>query len=212
MVSLTFEKGCSYEIKDNNRLPVIFKEVESRLNERFSVDSVLLYSTLPAISSGAYSIQVVREQNPFLLVRRWDKEYMWDNQQVPGIYRLDGIIMREKGIDLSQDNVDRLLDPRMLNNIAINDHDRILLDGIIFGLSINTAQRIGSFTWDLSEQLHHAASHLIGVLRELAGIEWLTCNNLRGVYRIFIYAYIWLCNPVQTFLWSTPCILTSINS
>ncbi len=59
----------------------------------------------------------------------------------------------------------------MLNNTVINDHDRILPDGIIFGLSINTAQRIGSFTWDLSEQLNHAAMHLIGVLHEPAGIE-----------------------------------------
>ncbi len=149
---------------------LFFKEVESRLNERFSTDSVLLYSALPTIGPGAYSIQVVQEQDPFLLVRRWDTEYM-SNNQVSGIYRLDGIVMREDRIDLSQDNVDRLLDPRILNNIAIRDHDSILLDGVIFGLSINTGQWTGTFSWDLPKQLNPTTIQLIEMLHELAGVE-----------------------------------------
>jgi len=150
---------------------LFFKEVESRLNERFSTDSVLLYSELPTISPGAYSIQVVQQRNPFLLVRRWDTEYTGNNQQVRGIYRLDDIVMREEHIELSQDVMDSLLDPHILNSISINAHDHILLDGIIFGLTISTAQRTVSFNWDLPKQLNHPAIQLIGMLHELAGIE-----------------------------------------
>jgi len=151
---------------------LFFKEVENRLNQLFSSDSVLLYSALLTISPGAYSVQVVNEQNPFLLVRRWDTEYM-SNNQVSGIYSLDGIVMREERIDLSQNNVNKLLDPRILNNIAISDHNKILLGGVRFYLAFCTKNQSNTYSWQLSEQLNKAVQELIGTVHGLAGF-----NNL----------------------------------
>jgi hypothetical protein len=138
--------------------------IEAELTTPFSIDSNVIFSILPSMGSGHFSIQLIEAGRPFLLVRHWNQD---PGQNIPlGIFNLDNIKIDEDQVEISADDISILRNIKTID-IEIKDLDGIILDGIDFKLIVNGQQ----FQWRASEQITMELQQLLSKMIDLAGLQ-----------------------------------------
>ncbi len=138
-------------------------ELKARFISPFNSDTRIIYSVFPAFYEGNYSLQLIDEDEPYILVRKWKQDI--SNSSHLGIYKPDDISFEETQINISKEQRDKLLEIAERKLIA-NGLETVMLDGVTFDLIIYGKEN-QKLTWQLPEQLNNQALKLTNQLEEL---------------------------------------------
>lgn len=147
----------------NNYLDLI-NHVETELTKSRSANSEVIFSVLPSLGSGHFSIQLIEADKPYLLVRQWNQDLGQSIQL--GIYNLDSVIINEKEIQLADDDLSMLRNIKK-SNIEIKDLSRIIVDGVYFRLTIGGQD----FDWGTSDQISIELKEVLNKMLIMAGLQ-----------------------------------------
>lgn len=141
------------------------KRVELKLSTLFSEKCTLFFSVFPSLGTNHFSIQYVKEEQPFLIVRQWK----W-NQKTAfplgiHIYDLSNINIKEQKIPLSTGDYSFISDIQEME-IIIEELDGVMLDGDYFKLVISQQE----YHWRMMHQVSKELQELLDKLVRLAGV------------------------------------------
>lgn len=147
-----------------NKYLDLVSEVEKELIEPFSIDSEIIFIVFPSLGCGHFSIQLVEDQKPFLIVRRWNQD-LGEGHQL-GIYNLDNVRVDENRVEISRDD---LLTLRNINSVekGVKESNGIVLDGVDFKLIV----RGQGIHWRTSEQISNELTELLNKMVSMAGLQ-----------------------------------------
>jgi hypothetical protein len=144
------------------------KHVEEELSTPQSANSRVFFSAFPSLGCGHFSIELVEEDCPFLLVKQWDQD-LGESYHL-GIYNLNNVKITEKKVSLS--DKDFLIIQELVNtDIIVEILKKIVLDGADLKLRINRQDKIEEFLWRTDEQISNVALALIKKFVNLADIK-----------------------------------------
>lgn len=148
----------------NNHLDFA-KHIEGELSKPFSANSLVVFSVFPSLGSGHFSIQVIVEDSPFLLVRQWDQD-LGESYQL-GIYNLDNVKINEERIKLSNKDLQAIQELAGAD-IAVKELKGMILDGVDFELAICRQGKTKVYHWRTEEQISIETKALIEKLVDMA--------------------------------------------
>lgn len=142
--------------------------IEGELSRQFASDSIIFLVGFPSLGSGHFSIELLKANQPILLVRQWNQDIGFGYQL--GIYNLSNVKISEERKNLSDGDL-LIIQELIKADIKVEEPKGIILDGIDFRLKINYQGKITEFGWKLDEQISIKTKILIQRLIELAGID-----------------------------------------
>ena len=151
-----------------NKYSDFVKHVESKLSNPFSSDTRVVFSVFPALGSGHFSVQIVEEENSFVLVRRWNQD-LGDSYQL-GIYNLDNVKIEEEKLSISDEDLRTIID-LVETNIEVKDLKSILLDGVDFELKVRAEETFHVHHWRTDDQISTKTKELVRKLVDVAGLQ-----------------------------------------
>lgn len=144
------------------------KHVEGELSTLQSARSIIFFSVFPSLGCGHFSIELVEEDCPFLLVKQWDQDL--GESYRSGIYHLNNVNISQKKVSLS--NKDLLVIRELVEtDIIVEKLKKIILDGADIKLRINRQDKIEEFHWRTDEQISNRVLALIKKFVNLTGIK-----------------------------------------
>jgi hypothetical protein len=144
------------------------EHVESELSKPFSFDTRVVFSVFPALGSGHFSVQIVQEANPFVLVRQWNQDLRYSYQL--GIYNLDNVKIEEEILGISDKDLRTIIDLAKAD-IEVKDLETIILDGVDFELKIKEVEKTEVYHWRTEEQISTKTNELVKKLVDVAGLQ-----------------------------------------
>ena len=145
----------------------LVKQVECELSKPFSNNSLVVFSVFPSLGRGYFSIQVVEELIPFIVIRKWSQD-LGDSSHL-GIYNLDNLKIEEEKMNISDEDI---LSIRAITKTGmwVKDLSEIILDGVDFELRVTRPAKVETYHWRIEEQISVEMKELVRKLIDIAGL------------------------------------------
>jgi hypothetical protein len=148
------------------------EHIRNELSKPFSADSCVVFSAFPSLGTGHFSVQLVGNSNPFLLVRQWTQA-LGDSYPL-GIYNLDNVKIDEKKINILDKDFFTICD-LIHADLEVKESKAIILDGVDFELRVIGQGRTNIYHWRTEEQISSKTKDLIEKLVDVAGLQQYIC-------------------------------------
>ncbi|NOS93074.1 MAG: hypothetical protein HOP30_14215 [Cyclobacteriaceae bacterium] len=144
------------------------EHIRNELSKPFSMDSCVVFSAFPSLGTGHFSIQLVDNSNPFLLVRQWNQD-LGDSYAL-GIYNLDNVKIDEKKIKILDQDLFTIRD-LIHADLGVKELKAIILDGVDFELRVIRQGQTNIYHWRTKAQISGKTNALIEKLVDVAGLQ-----------------------------------------
>ena len=142
----------------------LINQVQLELTAPFSDRCTLLFAVKPAVGMGHFSIQLIEEESPFLIVREWrpDRQTSYPT----GIFDLNDVYIGERRLVLLHADYAFIQGIKDLDR-GVKKSEGIVLDGADYSLIVGDE----TIRWTLADQLSPELDAALSKLCALAGFE-----------------------------------------